>query len=70
MSSNTNEPSLLSGHAQYAKGYVSESIGNMTGSAEWKESGERDSQSGLEEMKVRRPAPRNYQEDRNLAGKA
>ena len=52
MSSNTNEPSLLSGHAQYAKGYVSETVGNVTGSTEWKESGKRDAQSGLEEMKV------------------
>jgi hypothetical protein len=54
-STNTNattEPSMLSGHAQYAKGYVAETIGNVTGSKDWQESGKKDAQAGIEEMKV------------------
>jgi hypothetical protein len=40
MSSNNDQPaSLLSGHAQYAKGYVEETIGNVTGSEEWNQNG-------------------------------
>jgi uncharacterized protein YjbJ (UPF0337 family) len=53
-SDDQNAPSMLGGHAQYAKGYVSETIGNMTGSDAWKESGKQDSQAGIEQMKVRR----------------
>lgn len=45
--------SMLGGHAQFAKGYVEETIGNVTGSKEWKESGKEDSQAGIAEMKVR-----------------
>jgi len=43
---------MLSGHAQYAKGYAEETIGNVTGSKEWQESGKKDAQAGIEEMKV------------------
>jgi len=43
---------MLSGHAQYAKGYVEETVGNVTGSKDWQESGKKDSQSGIEEMKA------------------
>jgi uncharacterized protein YjbJ (UPF0337 family) len=51
MASN-NQPSMVSGHAQYAKGYVEETIGNVTGSKEWQESGKKDTQAGIGEMKV------------------
>ena len=43
---------MLNGHAQYAKGYVEETIGNVTGSKEWQEGGKSDTQAGIEEMKV------------------
>ena len=43
---------MLSGHAQYAKGYVEEMIGNVTGSKEWQESGKNDAEAGTTEMKV------------------
>jgi uncharacterized protein YjbJ (UPF0337 family) len=51
MASN-NQPSMVAGHAQYAKGYVEETIGNVTGSKEWQESGKKDTQAGIGEMKV------------------
>jgi uncharacterized protein YjbJ (UPF0337 family) len=51
MPSNAN-PSMFNGHAQYAKGYVEETIGNVTGSKDWQESGQKDAQSGIDEMKV------------------
>ena len=50
--STSNEPSMISGHATYAKGYVESTIGNVTGNADWKESGEKDMQGGIGEMKV------------------
>jgi uncharacterized protein YjbJ (UPF0337 family) len=52
MSSDNSNPSMLSGHAQYAKGYVEETIGNVTGSKEWQEGGKSDTQAGIDEMKV------------------
>jgi hypothetical protein len=56
----SNEPSMIGGHAQYAKGYVESTIGNVTGSADWKQSGEKDMQGGIGEMKVRNLAACNY----------
>jgi uncharacterized protein YjbJ (UPF0337 family) len=52
-SNNSNSASMLNGHAQYAKGYVEETIGNVTGSKEWEESGKSDAQAGIDEMKVK-----------------
>jgi uncharacterized protein YjbJ (UPF0337 family) len=54
MASNTpnNSASMLGGHAQLAKGYVEETIGNVTGSKEWQDSGKNDSKAGIDEMKV------------------
>ena len=43
---------MLGGHAQFAKGYVEETIGNVTGSKEWQDSGKNDAKAGIEEMKV------------------
>ncbi|CZT11171.1 uncharacterized protein RCO7_09906 [Rhynchosporium graminicola] len=48
----SNAPSIISGHAQYAKGYVEETIGNVTGSKEWQESGKKDAEAGIGEMKA------------------
>ncbi|EHL00130.1 hypothetical protein GLAREA_10634 [Glarea lozoyensis ATCC 20868] len=47
----SNEPSMIGGHAQYAKGYVESTIGSVTGNADWKQSGEKDMQGGIGEMK-------------------
>lgn len=43
---------MIGGHAQYAKGYVEETIGNVTGAKEWIDSGKKDTQEGIETMKV------------------
>ena len=52
MASNDKAASMIGGHAQYAKGYVSETIGNVTGSADWQESGKADQKEGIDSMKV------------------
>ncbi|KUJ06848.1 uncharacterized protein LY89DRAFT_768765 [Mollisia scopiformis] len=49
---NASQPSMVTGHAQYAKGYVEETIGNVTGSKEWQESGKKDTAEGISEMKA------------------
>lgn len=52
--SNTpTNPGMVSGHAQYAKGYVEETVGKALGSKDWEDSGRKDSAAGIEEMKVR-----------------
>lgn len=51
-SNDSNSASVLGGHAKYAKGYVEETIGNVTGSKEWQESGQKDAKRGIDEMKV------------------
>lgn len=51
-SKTTEQPSMIGGHAQYAKGYVEETVGNVTGSKEWIDSGKKDAQEGIETMKV------------------
>lgn len=52
MSSDKSQASMLGGHAQYAKGYVEETVGNVTGSKEWQQSGKEDAKAGIDEMKV------------------
>lgn len=49
---NTSNPSLLGGHIQYAKGAVEETIGNITGSQPWKDSGIHDKQEAVEKMRA------------------
>jgi uncharacterized protein YjbJ (UPF0337 family) len=51
-SSPQRSASIVGGHAQFAKGYVYETIGNITGAESWKESGKRNILQGSEEMKV------------------
>ncbi|CAF1080061.1 unnamed protein product [Rotaria sp. Silwood1] len=47
-----NNASLLGGHAQYVKGAVEETIGNVTGSQAWKDSGAHDKQEATEKMRT------------------
>ncbi|PQE10153.1 csbD-like domain-containing protein [Rutstroemia sp. NJR-2017a WRK4] len=49
---NSEQPSMLAGHAQYVKGYVAETIGSVTGSKEWTESGKQNEQAGIATMKA------------------
>lgn len=57
---------MVSGHAQYAKGCVEETVGKALGSKDWEESGEKDSAAGVEEMKVR-PKPEKNDEKGEVA---
>lgn len=50
-----SDASIVGGHAQYVKGYVNETIGNVTGSKEWADSGKQDQEGGIGEMKVSLP---------------
>ncbi|KAI1167954.1 hypothetical protein F5B18DRAFT_599531 [Nemania serpens] len=53
MSSNeNNQPSLLSGHAEYVKGATEATIGNVTGSHAWKSSGEQAKAHAVDTMKA------------------
>lgn len=52
-----NNPSLIGGHVQYAKGAIEESIGNVTGSQAWKDSGAHDKQEAVEKMRVANHGP-------------
>ena len=57
MSDNTQNASLIGGHAQYAKGAVEEVIGNVTGSQAWKDSGVHDKQEATEKMRAANQGP-------------
>lgn len=50
--SSNGDASMVGGHAQYIKGYVSETIGSVTGSKEWVDSGKQDQEGAIDEMKV------------------
>ncbi|KAH7355329.1 hypothetical protein BKA65DRAFT_425492 [Rhexocercosporidium sp. MPI-PUGE-AT-0058] len=52
INSNDKQASMIGGHAQYAKGYVEETVGNLIGSKEWQESGKTDAEAGIGEMKA------------------
>jgi uncharacterized protein YjbJ (UPF0337 family) len=52
-----NNASLISGHAQYAKGAVEETIGNVTGSQAWKDSGAHDKQEAVDQMRAANQGP-------------
>ncbi|PMD16519.1 hypothetical protein NA56DRAFT_580187 [Hyaloscypha hepaticicola] len=64
-----NTPSMISGHAQYAKGYVAETIGNITGSKEWQDSGKKDAQEGINEMKAANSAKTSQPAASGLGGR-
>ena len=55
--SDNNNASLIGGHAQYAKGAVEETIGNITGSQAWKDSGVNDKQEAAEKMRAANQGP-------------
>ncbi len=55
--SDNNNASLIGGHAQYVKGAVEETIGNVTGSQAWKESGAHDKQEAVEKMRAANQGP-------------
>ncbi|EFY95901.1 hypothetical protein X797_010895 [Metarhizium robertsii] len=66
------EPSLVQGHVQYAKGIAEAAVGDMTGSHPWKSSGEQDKAAGISAMKTageRRDASQGYGKPEELAGK-
>lgn len=50
MSGTQDTPGLISSHAAYAKGAAAETIGNLTGSEAWKESGKADQESAKKDM--------------------
>eukprot|EP01097_Dermamoeba_algensis_P000887 TRINITY_DN1327_c0_g1_i3.p1 TRINITY_DN1327_c0_g1~~TRINITY_DN1327_c0_g1_i3.p1 ORF type:complete len:106 (-),score=26.58 TRINITY_DN1327_c0_g1_i3:125-442(-) len=43
---------MIHGHYQYAKGATEESIGNLIGSPEWQESGKRDKDAAVQELRA------------------
>ena len=55
--SENNNASLLGGHAQYVKGAVEQTIGNVTGSQAWKDSGARDKQDAVDKMNAANQGP-------------
>ncbi|KAL1586905.1 hypothetical protein WHR41_04158 [Cladosporium halotolerans] len=69
MSSNdqSQNPSLVSGHAQYVKGAAESAIGAATGSPAWNDSAATDKQSGIDAMKA---ASQNRDANRDGYGKA
>merc|ERR1712000_694140 len=64
---------LIGGHAQYVKGATEEGIGNVTGSEEWKDSGVKDKESGVNTLKMateQRDPTQGYGKAEELVGKA
>ncbi|KAI1426146.1 hypothetical protein F5Y12DRAFT_743132 [Xylaria sp. FL1777] len=51
-SNNNNQPSLISGHVEYAKGAAEATIGDVTGSQAWKSSGEQAKSHAVDTMKA------------------
>ncbi|KAF2746529.1 hypothetical protein M011DRAFT_468628 [Sporormia fimetaria CBS 119925] len=49
--STNQQPGLVAGHAQYIKGAAEETIGNITNSDAWKDSGAHDKQQAVDAMK-------------------
>ncbi|CCG81034.1 Putative uncharacterized protein [Taphrina deformans PYCC 5710] len=50
MSDNTQTPGIIASHLGYAKGAAEETIGNLTGSKEWQQSGQTDQQTAKDDM--------------------
>ncbi|CAK4028655.1 Hypothetical predicted protein [Lecanosticta acicola] len=96
--SDSNNPTLIGGHAQYVKGQAEvikqnrvrrkqislslmygieieqATVGSVTGSAEWQQSGEHDKKAGVDAMKAasanRDPNATGFGKAEELAGKA
>ncbi|KAF1356183.1 hypothetical protein BDV97DRAFT_341207 [Delphinella strobiligena] len=72
MSSNSENPSLIGGHAQYVKGAAENLVGSVTGSKEWQDSGSHDTEAGVNAMKAasaNRDANSGYGKIEEVAGK-
>ncbi|KAI9655328.1 MAG: hypothetical protein M1821_005475 [Bathelium mastoideum] len=73
MSSNTDNPGLISGHAQYVKGAAVSAAGSVTGSESWQQSGEQQKDQGVQEMKAasegRDPQSQGFGKVEEVAGK-
>ncbi|KAI1854580.1 hypothetical protein JX265_007550 [Neoarthrinium moseri] len=71
--SNTQQPSLVGGHAEYVKGAAQATIGDLTGSHAWKSSGEQAKAHGADVMKAasetRDPATQGFGKVEEVAGK-
>ncbi|GAO51914.1 hypothetical protein SAICODRAFT_29374 [Saitoella complicata NRRL Y-17804] len=50
--SDSTSPSLIHGHAQYAKGAFEETIGSVTGAKSWTDAGSHDKSAAISEMKA------------------
>ncbi|OAR00609.1 hypothetical protein LLEC1_07654 [Akanthomyces lecanii] len=69
----SQQPSLVAGHAQYVKGQAETIIGNVTGSEPWKASGEQDKAAGQATMQKageQRDPSSGFGKAEELAGKA
>ncbi|KHN93753.1 uncharacterized protein MAM_08394 [Metarhizium album ARSEF 1941] len=66
------QPGLVQGHIQYAKGVAEAVVGDVTGSHPWKSSGEQDKAAGMTTMKAageKRDDSQGYGKPEELAGK-
>ncbi|KAI9753124.1 MAG: hypothetical protein M1835_001026, partial [Candelina submexicana] len=82
MSSSTNnstsdqqqQPGLISGHAQLAKGAIVGAVGSLTGSEAWTSSGQESKEAGISEMKAasenRDSSSQGYGKVEEIAGRA
>ncbi|PHH68042.1 hypothetical protein CDD82_892 [Ophiocordyceps australis] len=73
MSNNTEQPGLIAGHVQYAKGAAETAIGDISGSEAWKTSGEHDKNaaiSAMQQAQDTRGAAQGYGRVEQVAGKA
>ncbi|KAK3725028.1 hypothetical protein LTR37_000538 [Vermiconidia calcicola] len=72
--SDQNKPGLVQTHANYAAAYAKETIGSVTGSEDWKSSGQADKQEAIDGMKAasqgRDPQTNGYGKAEEMAGKA
>ncbi|GAO18715.1 hypothetical protein UVI_02053210 [Ustilaginoidea virens] len=69
----SQQPGLVQGHVQYVKGVAEGTVGDLTGSQPWKESGEQDKAAGLSAMREAGektdPSAQGYGKAEELAGK-
>ncbi|UNI23771.1 hypothetical protein JDV02_009571 [Purpureocillium takamizusanense] len=68
----SQQPSLVGGHVQYAKGAAEVTIGGLTGSQPWKVSGEQDKAAGIAAMQKageKRDPNKGYGKAEEIAGK-
>ncbi|OHF01837.1 hypothetical protein CORC01_02715 [Colletotrichum orchidophilum] len=70
---NTQQPGLIAGHAEYVKGAAEATIGSVTGSHAWTSSGEQDKAHAASTMKAageqRDASTQGYGKAEEIAGK-